>query len=87
MELVLNEETKAVLEFMQANIPSSKLLGVADSIPNVARLLWSGYPQEPLKILQLTGTPITHGLPQDATGFGPELGCAGDDSAGVGDFQ
>lgn len=81
MELLLNEETKVVLEFMQANIPTSKLLGVAESIPDVARLLWSGYPQEPLHVLQLQGLPITNGLPQDASGCGLGLRCADGDSA------
>ncbi|MCU1303442.1 MAG: hypothetical protein JWQ87_3726 [Candidatus Sulfotelmatobacter sp.] len=43
----VDEHMKAVLQFMQENVPTSKLIGVSDSIPQVARLLWGSFPQEP----------------------------------------
>jgi hypothetical protein len=53
MQLVADEHVKAVLEFMQANIPTSKLCGVADSLPQLTRLLWGHFPQEPCCVLTL----------------------------------
>jgi len=47
MQLVADEHVKAVLDFMQANLPAAKLIGVAESLPQMARLLWSNLPQEP----------------------------------------
>ena len=52
--LQLDEHMKAVLQFMQENVPTSKLIGVADSLPQMARLLWGRYPQEPCHALNLT---------------------------------
>lgn len=45
-KLKVDEHVQATLEFMQENIPSSKLIGVAEAIPQLARLLWND-PQEP----------------------------------------
>ena len=47
MQVQINEDTSAVLQFMQANIPASRLVGVAASLPLMAKLLWDGCPQEP----------------------------------------
>lgn len=54
MQLVVDDNVKAVLEFMQVNIPASKLCGVADSLPQIVRLLWGHFPQEPCQCLSLT---------------------------------
>lgn len=66
MQLVADEHVKAVLEFMQANTPASKLCGVADSLPQMARLLWGHYPQEPCigLVLTLAKTPQPSQTPQ-----------------------
>jgi hypothetical protein len=47
MDLVVDKDVKAVLEFMQTTIPTAKLIGVAESLPQLARLLWGHFPQEP----------------------------------------
>jgi uncharacterized protein (DUF2267 family) len=52
-ELVLDQDVKSVLEFMQDNIPAEKLIAVAESMPKLARLLWEYLPQEPMPILVL----------------------------------
>lgn len=57
MELILDEHTKAVLEFMQERIPASKLVGVADRIPQMAKLLWDRYPQEAVTAVELHSKP------------------------------
>jgi hypothetical protein len=40
-------DAQNVLEFMQRKIQASRLIGVADMLPQIARLLWSQHPQEP----------------------------------------
>jgi len=83
MQLVADEHVKAVLEFMQANVPTAKLCGVADSLPQIGRLLWGRYEQEPFNAIGLV-------LPKPTTVAGqsrsvanesfPEQRCAHDDS-------
>jgi len=63
MQIVVDSDVQAVLEFMQANLPADKLLGVADGIPEMARLLWKQYPQEPCPVMVLRlPKPLTTGL-------------------------
>ena len=57
MELILDEEMKAVLEFMQRHIPASKLMGVAERLPQMAKLLWDRYPQEAVTAVELHPKP------------------------------
>jgi post-segregation antitoxin (ccd killing protein) len=52
-KLVLDSDLKAVLEFMQGNISAGKLIGIAEAIPQTARLLWAEYPQEPFSAAAL----------------------------------
>ncbi len=53
MELSLDEHVKSVLEFMQEKVPAGKLVGVAERLPEMARLLWDRYPQESLAAMSL----------------------------------
>jgi|GEM_PF-4155720 len=50
MQVQVNDETGTVLQFMQANIPASRLVSVANTLPQMAKLLWDGCPQEPVAI-------------------------------------
>ena len=54
MQIEVDSNAKAVLEFMQTTIPSNQLLGVAEVVPQLARLLWGKYPQEPCVAVALT---------------------------------
>jgi hypothetical protein len=47
MQIAVDEDVQAVIEFMQSRIQASKLVSVADSVPQMARLLWGQTPQEP----------------------------------------
>ena len=58
MEFILDEDLKAVLEFMQSQIPASKLLGIADALPQVAKLLWAHLPQELCTVASLFLTTL-----------------------------
>jgi hypothetical protein len=53
MKITLDEHLQLVLEHMQQNIPTSKLVGVAEKLPDMARLLWSRYSQEPFHAIEL----------------------------------
>jgi hypothetical protein len=53
MKITLDEHLQSVLEYMQQNIPTNKLVGVAEKLPDMARLLWSRYSQEPFHAVEL----------------------------------
>ena len=79
MQLVADEHVKAVLEFMQSNVPTVKLIGVADSLPQMAKLLWGHFPQEPCQSVRLV-LPKPYPSQSSASELFPVLPCAGDDS-------
>ena len=56
MQIVTDENVKTVLEFMEANIPAERLIGVTDALPQMARLLWDHLPQEPVCPMRLSVT-------------------------------
>ena len=56
--LEVDQDVQAVLRFMQGNIPTAKLVGIADALPAVARFLWAKHPQEPIVALSLKSEPI-----------------------------
>jgi hypothetical protein len=85
MNLVVDKDVKAVLEFMWANTPPAKVIGVAEVIPQLARLLWSTDPQEPFSPIRLERDPAAkfsacNQSPQAATESSLGTLCAGDDS-------
>jgi hypothetical protein len=58
MQFEVDRDVQAVLEFMQTNIPAVKLVGVAESVAQMGRLLWSHNPQEPVLVVSLSRFPI-----------------------------
>ncbi len=55
MQLEIDENVKRVLVFMRESIPASKLISVAESLPELARLLWRDCPQESFVAHSLIG--------------------------------
>jgi len=53
MEIIADPDARTLLEFMQKNLPTSKLIAISSQLPEIARLLWSDYPQQPCNIIQL----------------------------------
>ena len=53
MEIVFDEDVRMILETMQSSIAAEKLIGIADALPQAARLLWNDYPQEPVRAATL----------------------------------
>jgi hypothetical protein len=52
MEIAIDPEAKAVLEFMQENVAATRLVSLAETLPQMARLLWNDCPQEPVTALR-----------------------------------
>jgi hypothetical protein len=47
-QFAIDGDVKAVLEFMQDSFAAARLISIAETLPQMARLLWSHYPQEPV---------------------------------------
>jgi hypothetical protein len=62
MQLVTDEHVRSVLEFMWGNVPPEKVIGVAEAIPQMARLLWSNDPQESFSPIRLELGPEAKSL-------------------------
>jgi hypothetical protein len=86
-ELVFDNDLKMVLEFMQDNIPAAKLTGIAETLPQMARLLWAHYPQEPVQPASFFLKKECNQLPLSANECAPVPRCAGGDSVEVGVSQ
>ena len=67
MRFKVDADVQAVLEFMQSGIKACKLVGVADSLAQIARILWSHIPQEPVQPCSLTYSDLVDVRPRGAT--------------------
>jgi hypothetical protein len=80
MELRMDGDLQSVAEFMQSNIPASKLMTVAEDLPKIGRLLWAQHSQEPsLGLMLLESQPTSDSL-TSASESSLEMVCAGDGS-------
>jgi len=70
MEIEIDKDVKKILEKMQLEIPTHRLIAVAEALPRMARLLWDKYPQEPVEPVRMVADPLSTSCekPQDATG-------------------
>ena len=57
-ELEMDIDVKAVLSFMQRNIPADKLVSVSSSISKIAPCLWDRHKAIDIVPLSLTAPPI-----------------------------
>lgn len=85
-ELLMDKDLRAVVEFMQDSIPACKLVGLSETLPQLARLLWGHFQQEPVKPLELLLTK-THPSQSNANGCDPAKACVGGGSAVAADVQ
>jgi hypothetical protein len=53
MEVVVDRDVLAILEFMQRNVPASKLVAVSRIVHIIAPVLWSHYAAEQVCPLSL----------------------------------
>lgn len=85
MEIEMDSDVKAVVEFMQITLPAARLVAVSDAVQKVAPVLWGHYPTEEVQALRLraaisVGGPRTQSI---ASGYALGQPCADDDSAAV----
>lgn len=59
--LIMDDDLKLVMEFMQSNMPASKLVGVAQALAAVAPVMWARYEREDVHALVLSVPPLTRG--------------------------
>lgn len=53
MQVQIDSDVLAVMEFMQARIPTDKLVAVAEGVRKLAGPMWDGYPQQTCQTLAL----------------------------------
>ena len=80
MQVILDSDVQAVLEFMQDRNPAARLLAVAEGLPKIARLLWDGTQQEPFRVASLTVSKTLHPSLSPASELSPALGSVDGDS-------
>lgn len=64
MEIKVDRDVKAVLEFMQERVPPSRLASVASGIAVIAPVLWGHYQSEVVTALQMLAEPLTPACPE-----------------------
>lgn len=58
MELIIDPDVKAVAEFMQSNMPASKLVSVASAVAALAPMLWGAFEAESVCALRLAPSAL-----------------------------
>jgi len=58
MDLEMDGDVKAVLQFMQRNVQASHLVAVAGAVADLAPILWGKYEKEGISALLLREAPI-----------------------------
>ena len=83
MKVIIDPGVQSVLEFMQERLPMCRLVAIAESLPQMARLLWGHCPQESCNALALE-VPKSLSRPR-AIESGPEQSCVDGGFAAVAD--
>lgn len=86
MEVEIDSDVQAVAEFMQRNVPASRLVAVAEAAAKLAPLLWGRYEKEDVAALLLREPAISDRDPHTrscATEPHPATRHVGDGSAGA----
>lgn len=58
LKVEVDSDLQAAAEWMQQNVPASKLVSVAAGLASCAPLLWGQHQPEPIQALRLVGEPI-----------------------------
>jgi hypothetical protein len=59
MNVTIDDDVKAVCEFMQSSIPTARLRSVANSVNALAPILWGHYAAEEVRAIALVSPPIS----------------------------
>jgi len=88
MEIEIDPDVKATVEFMQSNIPAARLVAVSEGVGSLAPILWGRYAPERIETLSLAhNQPAMRSeiSPPTASGSEPKCSDAGGGSAAVKD--
>jgi hypothetical protein len=85
MKFEVDPDIQAVAEFMQRNIPATRLVGVAAGVHALAPLLWGRFPAESVTLAGLSDCDLR--TPQGASGLFPVAGCVDGGSAAATDVH
>lgn len=53
MEIEMDADVKAVMEFMQRTLPAARLVSVSEAVRKIAPVVWGHYPTEEVRALNL----------------------------------
>jgi hypothetical protein len=59
MEIIIDNDVKAVLEFMQRNFVAARLISIAAGVNDVAPILWNRHARESIDTLSLVAAGLT----------------------------
>jgi hypothetical protein len=59
MNITIDDDVRAVAEFMQSSIATARLRSVANSVNALAPLLWGHYATEEVRAIALVSSPIS----------------------------
>jgi hypothetical protein len=82
VDLILDEDVRAVAAFMQERISVARLVAVASGVAALAPLLWGRYQPEELSVLRLVHPAISDCGPPKQSASSEQIPAAG--SAGGG---
>jgi len=57
MNIKMDDDVRAVAEFMQSSIPADRLRSVAEKVSALAPLLWGHFPFEEVRAIALVSDP------------------------------
>jgi hypothetical protein len=68
MELSIDPDVRAVIEFMQGAFSASRLIGIARGVAAFAPILWDVYPSDQVRVAELRSIAFDAGqIPPSAT--------------------
>jgi hypothetical protein len=68
MQIRIDQHVQKTAEFMQQNIPASKLVAVAKAMNELGPILWKQFSSEDIQAVRLEADPITRESQPVATG-------------------
>lgn len=55
--IAINDDVQTIAEFMQSNLPATRLVGVARALNQLAPILWGQHGSEDIQCLALLSNP------------------------------
>jgi hypothetical protein len=59
MQVKMDRDVLATIQFMQSRIQANKLVGVATALSGLAPLIWTHNRQEPIDVMRVSEEPVS----------------------------